>query len=149
MTDMIGTSGVKALFGGVALALPLASILGCSKTGGEHEVLATEQVTTEALVVAKAIGDPCDRSDGWTPQPVQSQPVVADVPVANPVPADYVDYPQLGPGIGYCLSHSPGYPYGYYTMNCASDGDCPEPSRCDDTLCRAPCDRGMSLCLLI
>lgn len=55
------------------------------------------------------------------------------------VPEGYVDYQDLAPGIGWCAT-SPVYPYGYFTMNCGSDRDCPASAKCDDgMMCRAPC----------
>src|SRR5206468_517637 len=54
--------------------------------------------------------------DGWTPAPIPVQSRDAGGgPVANPVPAGYIDYPQLAPGIGYCLRPGMTYPYGYFT----------------------------------
>lgn len=123
----------------LVVSLGLSST-ACSKAAPEIENQPSIQVTHQTELVAKAIGDACEASDGWTPEPVAvQQRAPGSDPVANPVPQGYVDYPQLAPGIGYCLRPSLVYPSGYFTMNCASDADCPGKSRCGDTVCRAPC----------
>jgi hypothetical protein len=137
------------LVAGVVLAVK--AVLGCSRAGSESTEPAPQITSTEtasepvgvlrqAQVAAKAIGDACNESDGWSPEPI-SQPAGGTDPVAIPVPPGYLDYPELSAGVGYCLRKSSVYPYGYYTMNCSSDADCPLPARCDDTLCRAPCTK--------
>lgn len=126
----------------IAAVAALGVLIACSRRRAEETSDRAPQVsaTRPAVVSAKKIGDGCEESDGWTRAQI---PVHADLangaPVADPVPEGYVDYPQLRPGVGYCLVKSLGYPNGYYTMNCASDADCPSPSRCDDKRCRAPC----------
>lgn len=89
-----------------------------------------------------AIGAACDRQDGWQPrQPVPDAGELADGGLPdNNVPDGYVDYQDLPTGIGWCLTNNQDYPYGYFTMNCKNDDDCPSSAKCDDgMMCRAPC----------
>jgi hypothetical protein len=133
MTDMT-TVPAKTVALDALLVIALSTGLGGCRAEAEPAV----QVTRQTQVAAKAIGDPCKEGDGWTPEPIQGPANPAE-PVMVAVPAGYVDYPQVSPGVAYCMRESVAYPYGYYTMNCATDADCPSSSRCDGTLCRAPC----------
>jgi hypothetical protein len=85
------------------------------------------------------VGDPCTEADGWHPAPISCDSRDAGNPTTCSVPAGYVDRPQLPPGIGFCLSPGGEYPYGYFTMNCSQNANCPAGSRCDGVLCRRPC----------
>jgi len=85
------------------------------------------------------VGDPCTEGDGWHPAPIPCDSPDAGRPATCAVPAGYVDRPQLPPGIGFCLTPGGEYPYGYFTMNCSVDANCPAGSRCDGVLCRRPC----------
>jgi hypothetical protein len=85
------------------------------------------------------IGAACTRADGYQPTISSGCPWDASTPTACPVPAGFVDYHQLPPGVGYCLGPGGLYPHGYFTMNCSRDSDCPAGARCDGTQCRQPC----------
>jgi hypothetical protein len=128
------------------ITFALSLVLGCARAGSESGDEPAPGVTRQAQVVAKTVGDACEESDGWTPEPIPV-PAGSPDPVVVPVPAGYIDYPQIKPGIGYCIRKGPGNPYGYYTMNCAADTDCPQPSRCDKSTdwgrCRAPCTKDL------
>lgn len=81
------------------------------------------------------IGSPCTAEDGW--QAVSHE---NDAAFGLVVPSpDERGIGDLPPGIGYCLTPGGLYPYGYFTMTCTRDSDCPSDAVCDMTLCRAPC----------
>lgn len=92
----------------------------------------------EASAIQIAVGDPCT-TEGWHPTPYATAVPDSNVPTATPVPPGHLESWQLPPGIGYCMSPGGGYPYGYFTMNCVSDSDCPGGARCDGLMCRRPC----------
>jgi hypothetical protein len=85
------------------------------------------------------IGSSCTQGDGYQATISSGCPGDASTPTTCPVPAGFVDYPQLPPGVGYCLRPGGLYPHGYFTMNCSRQSDCPSGSRCDGSLCRQPC----------
>lgn len=92
----------------------------------------------------KSVGDPCELTDGFVPS-FPECPKLDGPPPAIPVNCVKVDggpvesTAHLPPGIGYCLQESTRYPYGYFTMNCATDVDCPATARCFEGLCYASC----------
>jgi hypothetical protein len=76
-----------------------------------------------------AIGDPCQPGDGWQPpDPGIGASGDGSTPVAESpselADAAWLDFPELPPGIGYCLTPGGVYPRGYFTMNCSVDSDC-------------------------
>lgn len=95
----------------------------------------TEAATARATAAAasgsasRAIGDPCVSSDGWVMTEL-SAPAAGDGTGPAWVPANGMS-DQAPTGVGYCLAGLPGYPQGYFTANCNTDGDCPSGSFCD------------------
>jgi hypothetical protein len=118
----------------LALATVLATPLlaDCSRSGASLG-------RSRAAVTGKAIGSPCEPEDGWMPAPETPPAKPAAGPVASPPPPGFQEHHSLAPGTGYCLEADKLYPYGYFTMNCKSDTDCPGKSRCDGFQCRLPC----------
>jgi hypothetical protein len=105
-----------------------------ASTGGMPSAPATP---TSAPTTKQAVGDPCSPEDGWLPAPYAT--TVPTSPTLTQLPPTYIEQWQLPPGVGYCGPPGGVYPYGYFTMNCSTDADCPAGARCDDIQCRRPC----------
>jgi hypothetical protein len=121
--------------------LALVLCLACARDGQEAANRAPTSVASDAGG-GLAVGAPCTEKDGYRPKAYDcpAPDGGADGP-RNCLPPDTPEYwerNRLPPGIGYCLT-GPVYPYGYFTMNCASRSDCPAGSECDSTQCRVPC----------
>ena len=57
-----------------------------------------------AAQTGREVGESCTSADGYQPGSTSSACPPSDAPVACPPPTGYVDFHQLPPGVGYCLS---------------------------------------------
>lgn len=124
------------------------AVLLCACSRKPNEVSSTapsslrsvDVVSTAAAAKGHRIGSPCTLADGYAGIPEPVKPADAGELWAAGPPFG-PDFFQLAPGVGYCIPAGSGKSYarGYYTMNCATDGDCPAGAQCDGRLCRAPC----------
>ena len=71
------------------------------------------------------VGAACSRSDGYQLAAHSDPNADSGLPHVVPVAAGWTDFYQLAPGVGYCLAPGEKNPWGYFTMNCATDNDCP------------------------
>ncbi len=102
----------------------------------------SQPVATNPAGPAKHVGDPCVAGDGWLPAQAHMPPPPGSRPAAVAMHGvATVRRDQLGAGTGFCLDARTAYPFGYFTMNCEVDSDCPDRAVCDPVhLCRRPCN---------
>jgi hypothetical protein len=123
----------------------VCSVLACSRqrVASKENTASTNMLVESAATVppkAKALkaGDHCNRTDGFQLASFEQTPSGTDAPVGMTPPPGWVDFFQLSPGVRYCLAPGGKYPFGYFTSNCHSSGDCEAGAECDGSLCRAP-----------
>jgi hypothetical protein len=88
-----------------------------------------------------AIGAACKAEDGYVPGDRCGDAGASASAPTNCAPGGAApggQFTDLPPHVGYCL-RAQEFPDGYFTMNCATDADCPGGSRCGSKLCWAPC----------
>jgi hypothetical protein len=121
----------------ISILVILAIWMGCEKSG--TETVGTEGVAL-SLKPAITVGDPCSRTDGWQSSAGRPSAMSFAKPTAFAIGPDDLDFSQLPVRTGYCLTAGGIYPYGYYTMNCKADTDCPKGAVCyDGQQCRMVC----------
>jgi hypothetical protein len=134
-----------------AVAVAMLS-MACNQTvtsdGGRTSNVVVSQAAVKELPPL-TVGGPCKKDDGFQPPSIGNgeKAEVGDDGLLHPIAVDsskVKEFPQLEPGIGYCL-HGGAHPHGYFTMNCSADADCPAETVCSCDPGSGPCEGGICI----